>query len=72
MLPVQNWYRLYEVMPMCTNNIRASLRENLSSGVANNIGADQPAHPRSQISAFFIRFWERNICKLTTGEILIH
>ena len=25
-------------------------------GVANNTGADQPAHPRSLISAFVIRF----------------
>ena len=31
--------------------IRALTRENLSSGAANNIGADQPAHLRSLISA---------------------
>ena len=40
-------------------------------GVANNTGADQPAHPRSLISAFVIRFVESIICKLATGEILI-
>ena len=38
-------------------------------GFANNTGADQPAHPRSLISAFVIRFLESNICKLTTSEI---
>ena len=38
---------------------------------ANNTGADQPAHPRSLISAFVIRFLEGIICKLATDEILI-
>ena len=38
---------------------------------ANNTGADQPAHPRSLISAFVIRFLESIICKLATGEISI-
>ena len=38
---------------------------------ANNIGADQPAHSCSLISAFVIRFLESIICKLATGEILI-
>ena len=36
---------------------------------ANNTGADQPAHPRSLISAFVIRFVESIICYLATGEI---
>ena len=49
----------------------ASARENLSSGVANNTGADQPAHPRRLISAFVIRFSESIICKLNTCEISI-
>ena len=40
-------------------------------GVANNTGADQPAHPRSLISAFVIRFLESTICKLAIGEISI-
>ena len=40
-------------------------------GFANNTGADQPAHPRSLISAFVIRFLERNMCTLATGEISI-
>ena len=50
-------------------HIWASTRENLSSGFANNTGADQPAHPRSLISAFVIRVLEITICKLATGEI---
>ena len=40
-------------------------------GVTNNRGADQPAHLRSLISAFVIRFLESIICKLATGEISI-
>ena len=40
-------------------------------GFANNTGADQPAHPRSLISAFIIRYLENIICQLATGEILI-
>ena len=36
--------------------IWAATRENLSWGFANNTGADQPAHLRSLISAYVIRF----------------
>ena len=49
----------------------ASTRENLSSGIANNTGADQPGHTPSLISAFVIRFLESIICKLATGEFSI-
>ena len=45
--------------------------ENLSSGFANNTGADQPAHPRSLISAFVIHFLESIICRHDSGEISI-
>ena len=38
-------------------------------GFANKKGADQPARPRSLISTFDIRFFERNISKLATGEM---
>ena len=41
-------------------------------GFTNNTGADQPAHPRSLISAFVIRCLESTICKLATGDISIH
>ena len=37
---------------------------------ANNIDADQPAHPRSLISAFVIRCLESIIYRLAKGEIL--
>ena len=40
-------------------------------GVANNKGADQPAHPRSLISAFVIRYLARFLSKLATSEIPI-
>ena len=40
-------------------------------GFANNKGADEPAHPRSLISTFVIRFLENCICKFATGEISI-
>ena len=38
---------------------------------ANNTGADQPAHPRSLISALVICFLKSIICKLATGGISI-
>ena len=40
-------------------------------GLANNIGTDQPEHPRSLISAFVIRFLESIISRLATSEISI-
>ena len=40
-------------------------------GFANNLGADQPAHPRSLISAFVVRFLGSIICQLAAGEIPI-
>ena len=47
------------------------MREKRFSGFANNKYADQPAHPRSLISAFVIQFLESIISKLTTSENLI-
>ena len=38
-------------------------------GFANNKSADQPAHPRSLISAFVIRFSKSITSKLATSEI---
>ena len=40
-------------------------------GVANNTSADQPAHPRSLISAFVIRVLKSTISKLATSEISV-
>ena len=38
------------------------MRKPVFGGTANNTDADQPAHPRSLISAFVIRFEEIIIC----------
>ena len=38
---------------------------------ANNKGADQPAHPRSLISALVIRLLESMIFRLATTEISV-
>ena len=56
-------------MPLVHRQIRASSRENLSSGAANNKGADQPGHPRSLISDFVILLLESIISRLATSEI---
>ena len=40
-------------------------------GFANSKGADQPAHPRSLISAFVIRLLESSIFKLASSKISI-
>ena len=40
-------------------------------GFANNKGTDQPAYPRSLISAFIVRSLESFIYTLATSEILI-
>ena len=44
-------------------------RKPVFGGVANNKGIDQPAHLRSLISAFVIRFLESFISRLATSEI---
>ena len=48
--------------------IRASVQENLSLGVANNRGANQPAHTRSLISTFVVRLTERLMSRHSTSE----
>ena len=58
-----NFFLLY-----LTYNVWASTQENL---FANNTGADQPAHPRSLISAFVIHFLKSIISKLATSEISV-
>ena len=40
-------------------------------GFANSTGAQQPAHPRSLISAFVIRVLESTMSKLATSEISV-
>ena len=49
----------------------ATTRETCLWGFANITDSDQPAHPRSLISAFVIHFVVIIICKLATGEISI-
>ena len=41
---------------------------NLFSGLVNNNGADQPAHPRSLISAFVFRSFESIISRLSVDK----
>ena len=43
----------------------------MSPGFAHIKGADQPAHPRSLVSAFAIRLFESIISKLATSECSI-
>ena len=52
-----------------SENKWTSTRENLSSGFANNKGADQLAHLRSLINAFIINFLENIISILATCKI---
>ena len=50
---------------------RSQREKNCLRGFVNNKGADQPAHMRSLISTFVIRFLKIIICKLARGEISI-
>ena len=61
----------YLLKSICTIN-EPRREKTCLRGFANNTGADQPAHPRSLISAFVNRFLEITICKLATGKISIH
>ena len=65
--------RFSDCMNMCTYQLAYGPRREKPClrRFANNTGADQPAHPRSLISAFVIRYLESIICKLATGEISI-
>ena len=72
-MTVRNSKRISHLdQPMLTAMEYGPLREKTClRGVATNKGADQPAHPRSLISAFVIRYLESIICKRATGEISI-
>ena len=61
--------RFVSVRETIGDYIAGPTRENLLRGFAINTGADQPAHPRSLISAFVIRILKSIVCKLATGEI---
>ena len=51
------------------SHIWATSWENLFMQYANNKGADQPAHPRSLISAFIVRWLDSTIPILAKSEI---
>ena len=57
--------------PTSDRDIWASTRESLTLLNANNKGADQPAHLRSLVSAFVIRFLESKNTTLATSKISI-
>ena len=50
----------------CKSAIGPGREKTSLRGFANNKGADQPAHPRSLISAFVIRFFESVIAAYLT------
>ena len=54
---------------MCNSTFGPRREKTCVLGFANNTGADQPAHPRSLISAFVFRVLESTISKLATSEI---
>ena len=56
------------INPFTTCNL-ALTRETLSSWFGEQKGADQPAHSRRLIHAFYIQSLERIITKLAIGEI---
>ena len=60
------------LIPEKNNKLNLGIDErNLSSGIANNKGTDQPAHPRSLISAFVIYLLESIISKLATNSTFL-
>ena len=66
--PIQNHYHTMEYYCI-PGSIRASTRKNCRRGLAYNKGADQPAHMRSLISTFVIRYLESIISRLASSEI---
>ena len=70
-ISAEKTYKLTPVLSFADNHNWALKREKVSSGFANNTGADQPAHPRRLISAFVILVLESIISKLATSEISI-
>ena len=64
-----NKVRLHELYTVCQVVYGPQHKKTCLRGFANNTGADQPAHPRSLISAFMISILESTIPKLATSEI---
>ena len=63
----------FNLAPDCTAPLTIGSRREKTClrGVAKNTGADQPAHPRSLISAFVIRVLKSTLSKLATSEISV-
>ena len=61
--------RYFNNISFNNNIIWASTRENCLRGFAINTGADQPAHPRSLISAFVVRCFESIICGYDSDDL---
>ena len=60
---------IYKMPLQQKKKIWASTYEILTLFYANNKGADQPAHLRSLISAFVIRYLDSIIAKLDTSKV---
>ena len=58
-----------EISLIVLEGIWATSWENLFMQYANNKGADQPAHPRSLISAFIVHCLDGIICLVAISEI---
>ena len=59
---------LKAILKLCQELNRTTSRENVFMPYANNKGADQPAHPRSLISAFVVRCLDSIIPVLAIAE----
>ena len=74
-IPLQPYFHLRSSSTMHITRVSVSFgprrEKTCLRGFANNTGADQPAHPRSLISTFVIRFLESTIFNLATDEISI-
>ena len=66
--PSYNFYVGYSfwLLMVCRYQLGLDARKTCLRGFANNKGADQPAHPRSLISAYVFRFLKTIISKLAT------
>ena len=62
---------LFRIVPYSVLSYGPQHKKTCHRGFEDTTGADQPAHPRSLINAFVIRFLESTKFNLATGEISI-
>ena len=62
-------YKGYELFNFCILYMSRAMRKMCLMSYANNKGAEQPAHPRSLISAFVVRSLDSIISLDSTAEI---